>query len=165
MSSPDRRTILGFALLAGAAVTGCGFAPAYGTAGGATALQGTVRAADPTDKNAFDLVQRLEERLGPPQARRFDLTYGISTKAIAVGVTPDGTITRYNLSGAVTWTLTDTAGARVAGGTVDSFTSWSATGSTVAGLTAEQDANTRLMRILADQIVARLLALSASLPA
>lgn len=164
MSSPDRRKFLGFALLAGGLLASCGFAPAYGPGGPANALTGAVRAADPVDKNGFDLVQRLEERFGRPQTPRFDLTYTISTKAIAVGVTPDGTITRYNLSGAVDWSLTDPTGTRVAGGVVDSFTSWSATGSTVAGMTAEEDANTRLMRILADQIVARLLAISATLP-
>lgn len=164
MSSPDRRTFLGFALLAGGLFSGCGFTPAYGPGGAANALTGAVRAADPTDKNAFDLVQRLEDRFGRPQAPRFDLAYTIGTKAIAVGVTPDGTITRYNLTGAVNWTLTDPSGTRVAGGIVDSFTSWSATGSTVAGMTAEQDASVRLMRILADQIVARLLAISPALP-
>lgn len=158
MSLPDRRAFLTLALLAG-----CGFTPAYGPNGSATVLSGTVRAADPGDKNAFDLVQRLEERLGRPQAARFDLAYSITTKTIGVGVTPDGSITRYNLTGAVDWALTDAAGTRAAGGTVDSFTSWSATGSTVAGLTAEEDANLRLMRILADQIVARLLAVSSTL--
>lgn len=159
MSLPDRRAFLGLALLAG-----CGFTPAYGPGGAATPLTGAVRAADPTDKNAFDLVGRLEERLGRPQVARYALAYVITTKAIAVGITPDGTITRYNLSGAVEWSLTDAGGKRLAGGTVDSFTSWSATGSTVAGAAAEDDANTRLMRILADQIVARLLAVAATLP-
>jgi len=163
MSSPDRRIFLGFALLAGGLFSGCGFTPAYAPGGGANALTGAVRAADPTDKNGFDLVQRLEERFGRPQIARFDLGYTIGVKAIAVGVTPDGAITRYNLSGAIDWTLTDMAGARAAGGIVDSFTSWSATGSTVAGITAEEDAYTRLMRILADQIVVRLLAISSTL--
>ena len=50
--------------------------------------------------------------------------------------------------------------ARVTGGQVKSFTSYSATGSTVAGLAAQEDAARRLMRILADQITARLLATS-----
>ena len=61
----------------------------------------------------------------------------------------------------IDWQLTERAtGTRVAGGTVDSFTSYSATGSTVAGLAAEEDAYLRLMRLLADQIVSRLLATS-----
>jgi LPS-assembly lipoprotein len=47
---------------------------------------------------------------------------------------------------------------------VKSFTAYSATGSTVAGLAAEEDAAYRLMRILADQIVAQLIATSDKLP-
>jgi LPS-assembly lipoprotein len=151
---PDRRALLLLPLLAA-----CGFAPAYGPDGAAGTLQGTVRVATPDDKNAFDLVERLEERLGRPQTVRYDLAYTITTKPVGVGLTPDAVITRYNLTGAVDWTLTDrTSGARVAGGREESFTSYSATGSTVAGLAAEEDAATRLMRILGDRIVTRLLA-------
>jgi len=156
MSSPDRRTVL-FIL---AALAGCGFTPAYAPNGPATAIQGMIRAADPIDKRGFDLVQRLEERLGRPNTARLDLTYSIATQSIGVGYTPDGAITRYNLTGQIVWSLADRTGVRVTGGTVDSFTSWSATGSTVAGLTSEEDAGLRLMRLLADQIVMRLLATS-----
>ena len=82
-----------------------------------------------------------------------------------MGITTDNRITRYNLKGVIDYTLTERAsGARVTGGRVQSFTAYSATGSTVAGLAAEEDAATRLMRMLADQIVARLIAASASLP-
>ncbi|MDT8857404.1 LPS assembly lipoprotein LptE [Paracoccaceae bacterium Fryx2] len=159
MSSPDRRTLL--VMLA--ALGGCGFTPAYAPSGPAAGLQGAIRAADPTDRNAFDLVDRLEERLGRPQAPRFALTYRIETDAIGVGITPENATIRYNLTGSVDWVLTENAtGKRLAGGRVDSFTSYSATGSTVAGLAAEEDAATRLMRILADQIVSRLLATSAT---
>ncbi|MDZ4134280.1 MAG: hypothetical protein U1D06_01625, partial [Paracoccaceae bacterium] len=70
-------------------------------------------------------------------------------------------ITRFNLTGTVDWGLTDmVSGARLTGGRVQSFTSYSATGSTVAGLSAEEDASLRLMRILADKIVTQLLATS-----
>ncbi len=168
MSSPDRRSFLcqslGMGALAmgglatGSLLAGCGFTPAYGPGGAAEGLQGLIRAADPTDKNGFDLVQRLEERLGRPKDARFDLTYTITTTSIGVGYTPEGAITRYNLTGQIVWSLADRTGARVTGGTVDSFASWSATGSTVAGLAAEEDAGLRLMRLLGDQIVIRLLA-------
>ena len=111
------------------------------------------------------LVERLEERLGRPEAIRYDLAYTITTETVGVGITTDNKITRYNLKGVVDYTLTERAtGARVTGGRVQSFTAYSATGSTVAGLAAEEDAGLRLMRILADQIVARLIAASASLP-
>ncbi|EEW26635.1 LPS assembly lipoprotein LptE [Rhodobacter ferrooxidans] len=153
----DRRTFLG---LIAAALAGCGFTPAYAPGGPAEHLQGAIRVAAPSDKNGFDLVERLEERLGRPEAARFQLAYTITTKPIGVAITPENAVLRYNLTGAVDWTLTDGAGSRVAGGKVESFTSYSATGSTVAGLTAEEDAGYRLMRILADQIVMRLLATS-----
>lgn len=143
------------------ALAACGFSPAFGPGGPATGLPGTIRASEPNDKNGFDFVERLEERLGRPQAVAYDLTYTITTEAKGVGIAPDNAITRYNLNGSVTWALTSRASdVRLTGGTVKSFTSYSATGSTVAGLSAEQDAYRRLMRILADQIVTRLIATS-----
>ena len=159
MSSSDRRQFL--LLMAAWPVAGCGFAPAYGTDGAASGLQGRIRVDDPSDKNGFDLVQRLEERLSRPEAPIYALSFSITTNAIGVGITPENAITRYNLTGAVEWGLTETAnGTRLTGGRVNSFTSYSATGSTVAGLAAQQDASLRLMRILADQIVTRLIATS-----
>ncbi len=161
MSSFNRR----FLLLAPLALAACGFTPAYAPGGGADKLLGTIWVQDPTDKNGFDLVERLEERLGRPEDIRYDLGYRITTEAVGVGITTDNQITRYNLKGVVDWTLTERAtGARIAGGRVQNFTAYSATGSTVAGLAAEEDAAFRLMRILADQIVARLIAESARLP-
>ena len=155
-----RSVLLGPLLLAA-----CGFAPAYGPAGGASRLSGSVWVQDPADKNAFDLVERLEERLGRPETIRYDLAYTITTESVGVGITSDNKITRYNLKGVVDYALTDRAtGVRVTGGRVQSFTAYSATGSTVAQLAAEEDAGLRLMRILADQITARLIAASASLP-
>jgi len=154
-----------FLILAPLALAACGFTPAYGPGGSAGKLTETIWVQDPTDKNAFDLVERLEERLGRPENIRYDLAYTITTEAVGVGITTDNKITRYNLKGVVDYTLTERAtGARVTGGRVQSFTAYSATGSTVAGLAAEEDAGLRLMRILADQIVARLIAASASLP-
>ncbi len=151
---PRRRALLALPLLAA-----CGFTPAGAPGGPVAALQNTVRVADPADRNAFDLVERLEERLGRPTAPRFDLAYAITTEAIGVGLTPAAEITRYNLTGSVAWTLTDRATqSRVAGGTVQNFTSYAAVGSTVAVLAAEEDAGTRLMRALGDQIVTQLIA-------
>lgn len=126
---------------------------------------GTVYVQDPSGKNGFDLVERLEERLGRPERPRFDLNYTIATETVGVGITTDNKITRYNLKGVVDYSLTDRAsGARVAGGRVQNFTAYTATASTVAGLAAEEDAALRLMRILADQITAQLIAASARLP-
>lgn len=158
MSLSDRRSFL--LLLAG--LPACTFTPAYAPGGPASALQGAIRVDDPDTKNGFDLVERLEERLGRPQGPRFRLSYKIDTNEIGVGISPENAITRYNLTGRVDWVLNDMAGAEVTRGSTQNFTSWSATGSTVAGLAAEEDAAYRLMRILADQIVTRLLATSGS---
>ena len=127
---------------------------------------GTVRAADPKTQADYDFVARIEERLGRTSGALYDLAYTQQTSTEGVGITGEGAITRYNLSGALDWTLTRKAdGVRMAGGTVENFTSYSATGSTVAGLTAKQDAARRLMRLLADQVVAAMMAGSGGFPA
>jgi LPS-assembly lipoprotein len=154
MSWCDRRGVLAFLLAAG-----CGFAPAYGPGGAAEALAGRIGTAPPADKAAFDLVARLEDRLGAPQSPLLRIDYTLRLKPLGVGITPEGTVTRYNLTGAVDWRLVETAtGVERLSGRAESFTSYSTTGSTIATLAAEEDAQQRLMRILADQIVTRLLA-------
>lgn len=155
MSLFSRRSLL----LAPLVLAACGFSPVYAPGGVADGLNGTITVQDPTEKRGFDLVQRLEERLGRPKNARFQLAYSITTTTSGVGITTENAITRFNILGVIDWTLSDkTTGVRVTGGRVQSFTSYSATGSTVAGLAAQEDANLRLMRILADQIVARLIA-------
>lgn len=157
MSSSDRRSLL--ALMAALPLAACGFAPVYAPAGAAGRLRGRIAVQAPTDRNGFDLVRQLETRLGAPEAPLYDLAFSVSASRVAGGVTPDSAITRYQLVGTATWSLTERAGgARVAGGTARNFTAWSATGSTVAGLAAETDAAKRLMVILADQIVTQIIA-------
>lgn len=151
----DRRSLILMPL----ALAACGFQPAYGPGGVAEGLRGKVRVNDPTDKDAFDFVDRMEQRLSRPRDPRYDLAYTIHVEPIGVGYTPDSTITRYNLTGSIDWTLTERASQqRVTGGRVENFTSYSATGSSVAGLAAEEDARRRLMTILADEIVQHMLA-------
>jgi LPS-assembly lipoprotein len=153
MLSSSRRSVLVLLALAG-----CGFKPALGTGGAARGLMGSVRAADPKDQLDFDFVRRIEDRFGRPSAAVYDLTYVIKTVAEGVAITGEGAITRYKLTGSVNWTLTRAAdGMRMAGGREGSFTAYSATGSTVAGLAAKEDAARRLMVILADQIVTQLM--------
>ena len=139
------------------ALAGCGFTPALSTGGPARGLTGQVRAADPTDQAGFDFVKQIEARLGRADTAAYDLSYGIVTRSDGVAIAADGATTRYNLTGSVTWTLLQ-AGQRVAGGKVDNFASYSATGSTVAGLAARADAGRRLMVMLADQVVTALMA-------
>lgn len=160
MSSSNRRLFLLSGL---AALSGCGFAPAYGPGGTAEGLRGRVRATDPTNVDSFNLVRSIEDRLGLPRAAAYDLGYQIRTTA--EGNTTSNAITRYTLVGTIDWTLTATGSDQVlTDGHAEAFTSWSATGNPISALSAEEDARLRLMRILADQIVNQLIAASARLP-
>ncbi len=143
------------AAMAALALTACGFAPAYGPGGAATALLGQVTVQAPGTLPAYVLVARLEERLGRPGAApAYDLAYTLSTQQESVAITPAAEITRYNVTGTLDWRLTETAGGTVAAsGQVTAFTSYSATGSTIATRAAREDATDRLMTILADRLV------------
>jgi len=181
MSSPDRRRRFLALAAAAAALGACGLQPAHapapapgpaagGAAGGAaaapgTALRGAVLVDPPADGDAFALVRRLEGRLGRPQAPRLALAVEAGFESEGLAITRQSQITRYNLVGEARYTLTELGtGALRDSGTVRSFTSYSATGSTVATLAAERDARERLMVILADRIVARLLAAAPPAP-
>ena len=144
----DRRSLL--AGLGALALTGCGFRPAYAPGGTGRALQGRVRAADPVTRGDYQFVMALEERLGRPEAVRFDLAYVITVERIT------GT-TRVLLTGRADYTLTE-AGAERARGRVTAETAYSITATQLAVQTAEDDAEMRLMRMLADSVVLRLLA-------
>lgn len=162
MSSSDRRLfLLGLAALPLAA---CGFTPAYGPQGGATALRGRIAVQAPVTREDFDFTARVESRLGRAQAAVYDLAYTLSATRESGGITATNVTTRYTLKGTATFSLTERAtGTRVAGGTVKGFTSWSATGTTVAGLAAEDDAARRLSVLLADQVITRLIAAAPTL--
>ncbi len=150
----DRRTFLLLSL----AASGCGFTPVYGPDGAAGALQGKIAFDPPRDPPGFALVRQLERRLGLPDAPEYRFSAEIFTGEEELGVTADQTITRYNVLGRANFVLRDLGtGLPVTSGTVESFTSYSATGTPFATQSAREDANDRLMVILADQIVSRLL--------
>jgi len=153
-------------LFSAAALAGCGFAPAYGPGGAATRLQGTIMVDEPRDRVGYLLTRRFEERLGRANPGRYGLSYSIATQDAAIAVSSTNVITRYNKIGTVTWALRDLETDQVLiSGKADSFTSYSASGTTVATQAAERDAEERLMAILTDQIITRLTADAGKLPA
>ncbi|MEP4195041.1 MAG: LPS assembly lipoprotein LptE [Aliishimia sp.] len=158
MSLFNRRSVM----LAPLAVAACGFTPVYGPGGTGTKLQNNVLVAAPENRDSFLLVRRIEERLGRSSAPAFDLSLSLETREEGLGIDSDGNTDRFNLIGVAGYALSNSTGDVVTSGTVNSFTGYSATGNTTVTLAAERDARERLMVILADQIVARLL--SASLP-
>ena len=136
----------------------CGYSPALAPGGSADALIGQVAVEAPKDANAYDLVRELENRLERGQSGAFELDYDIATDEVAVGVTAEQETTRYSVRGAVTYRLTDPAtGKSILSGTVQNSTGYSTTATPVSTRAAQQDAYERLMVILADEIVERLI--------
>ncbi|TFL20000.1 hypothetical protein [Jannaschia formosa] len=146
-------------ILSALALAGCGFTPAYGPGGAADGLRGAIRVADPDTEFGFDFVTRFEERLGLPDAPRYALNWVLTTQERELAIDDENTITRFNIEGRLAWSLIPMgADEPVLTGVETSFTSYSATGSTISTLESEQDAEQRLAVILADAVVARLLA-------
>ena len=162
MSSFNRRLfLLGTATI----VAGCGFAPAYGPNGPAQSLQGTIAVDEPDSRAGYLLTRALEDRLGRPAPARFGLSHSITLSQEAIAISRSNVTNRFNLLGRVTYALRDLGtGEVLTSGKLDSFTSYSASGTTVATQAAERDAEERLMTILADQLTTRLIAASSSLP-
>lgn len=162
MSSPDRHGRRA-ALLGLLALSACGLTPIYGTSGPGRRLFGKVRPRDPQTYQDFAFNRRLGERLGGEGAE-FDLDYRISVGVVPQAITRDEVTNRYSLNGTADFALADRAGRVLVRGRVSNFTSYSTTGTTIATLSAEGDARTRLAEMLADQVVTRLLAASVQLP-
>ncbi len=160
MSSSDRRTVL--SLLLALPLAACGFAPAYGPGGPARQLLGQVAIDPPSDKGGFDLVERLEERLGRNGNGAFRLGYTVITSEIGQGISPADAITRYRVDGSVSYSLARADGSVAAAGKVSGFSAYAASGTTVSTVSAREDAYQRLMVQLADRIVTQLIAKSGS---
>lgn len=158
----SRRGLLTLPLMLAA----CGFAPVYGPDGTGTRLQGKVRTADPKTPDDFAFAGRIAERLGPDSAGAYRLDWQLRIAVVSQAITTDEITTRYSLNGTASFQLTQIdTGRQVTRGQVSSFTSYSTTGTTIATMSAEQDAHLRLARLLADQVVTRLLAIDpAQLP-
>lgn len=146
------------------ALAGCGFTPVYGTDGPGQALLGTILVDAPSTRPEQLLVQQIEARLGRANAERFTLGYKLKVEEERMAVTEANTTARFNLIGKADFELRDVStGTVLTKGSVSQFVGYSATGTTAATLTAQTDAYQRLSTILADQIVARLMAASPDL--
>lgn len=139
----------------------CGFTPVYGPGGAGDGLRNAILVGAPDNRNEFSFVAQIEQRLGRADAAPYALNYTIKTRSEGVGITPAQETTRYNLFGVVTYSVIDRAsGAKLSSGAVENFTGYSATGLVVGTQSVTRDANERLMVVLADQVVARLIATS-----
>lgn len=162
MLSFNRRTLL--SALAALPLAGCGFRPVYGTGSAARALRGRIAYRAPNTPEGFRLRAQLEDRLGRVEQGDYLLVVQLDINEVAVVISSDQDTNRYNLPGTATWSLTrageDTP---IATGTAETFTAYSAFGSTVATTEAQEDARDRLAIALADLIVTDLMASADSL--
>lgn len=143
-------------LLSLLAVAGCGFAPVYAPGSTASTLRDAVQITAPETVEGYAMLQALRDRLGNAATPAYALTVTLDITEVAAATTTAGSTTRYTLPGKASYALTTIEGSPLVSGTVDGFTSYSATGTTVATSTAQADARARLAQLLADQIVTRL---------
>lgn len=146
--------------LAGAlsGLSACGFTPAYAPGGPAARLYGRTALPEPNSEESYQLIRELEQRLGQTQVADYalDLSLVLSEGRLAVNAAND--TTRFRVSGKLTYHLNDAEGTEITSGEVTSFTGYSATGTTVATQSAKADAHARLVVILADLLMTRLIA-------
>jgi LPS-assembly lipoprotein len=156
MSSSDRRLFLLSGL---AALAGCGFAPVYAPGGGGDALGGKIRVTAPDSRAGFLLTREIETRLGRPASPRFELRPVITLRTQDIAIDRSNVAARANLIGRIRYTLTDLETEEVMDSDeVSNFTGYSTFGTPVATQAAERDAEARLMQMLADQMLTRLVA-------
>ncbi len=154
MSSFDRRTLL--AALAVLPMAGCNFRPVYGPGGAGGVLRNRVNVSAPRTRLEFELVARLEDRIG--SGSDFDLGFDLATGRSDLAVDGADNIDRVNITGTLAFTVTERATGRVVQqGTVTTFTAYATAASPVATASALRDAEDRLAVALADQLVTRLL--------
>ena len=149
------------ALVAGLAVlplAAC-LRPVHAPGGPGAALRGQVRADDPQTPQEFAFVGALEDRLGRAQAARFQLSYDLRLRERGGARVRDLGDTRFQIFGTLDYILSDSAtGDEVQSGTLQNVTAYSATANQLATRMAQEDAERRLMRILANALATRLVA-------
>ena len=131
--------------------------PAFGQNGTATRLRESTLVMVPQTIAGFQMRNAISARLGQAATPRFQLEVLLNEERSPAAITEGGDTARFDLNGTADWVLSEMRnGAQIGSGQVRSFTSYSATGSTVATQTAEDAARERLVDALADLIVADL---------
>ena len=108
--------------------------------------------------------QRFEDKLGLTQQPRFVLSSSMKQVATPAAMSVGGDTSRFNLVGTSDWSLARLDGTVLGHGSVESFTSYSSSGSTVATQSTADDAANRLAVTLADLILARVILIQTETP-
>ncbi len=134
------------------ALSACGFTPIYGDESPAKQMHGRIALGEFRGRNGFILREQLETNLGlaTNATHMLDVNININRKGLAIS--RGGAITRYNLTGNASFTITQINGGVVHRSSVTAFTAYNATASAYATRVSEQDAYRRLVETLADRI-------------
>ena len=137
----------------------CGFEPIYGVDKPANKIIGEIDVEVSNGRNAFELRDRLIERLGALESDpKYLLKYRSSIKSKNLTISKDNDVTRYTLQGETNFDLVDLKAKKVIyTNTIVSNTAYSATVGTYPTAVAERGDNVRLSRDMADKIVTLLL--------
>ena len=155
MSLCSRRLVL--TLLLTAPLAACNFQPVYGPGGSGNLIRNQIRVADPDTRLEFEVLSRLEDRIGTGST--YELSYTIETGQRDLAINEADNIDRINVVGSLAFTLREAGSGRVLDqGEVATFTAYATTESPVATASARRDAEDRLAVALADQLVTRLIA-------
>lgn len=161
-----RRALFGAMSLSAAVLAGCGFTPAYAPGGGGARLSGAVLVDTPDTRPGYQLTRHIEDRLGRASDPRYGLSYAIRFAESPIAISGKNVALRFNVLGEITYALRDLeTGEVLSTGKVDNFTSYSTSSTTVATQAARQDAEDRLMRVMGDQMITRLIATAPDLAA
>ena len=146
--------LIGFLLL-----TACGFEPIYGINKPSNLILGKIDVEVSNGRNAFELRERLLERLGTLEGTpTYLLKYTSNIESKNLTISKDNDVTRYTLHGETDFDLVDIASKKVIyTNSISSNTAYSATAGTYPTSVAERDANVRLSRDMADKIVTLIL--------
>jgi len=156
MSLSDRR---GFLIsLTAFGVAACGFEPVYRTGGAARGLNGQIRMDVIQGRDGFDLLRRIESRLGKPVSNpRFALAVEFVVTEDSLVLDAAKGISRFTLNGVAHITVKSMAeGTKVFAAKLRETTAYSGTSETGQTDAAKRDAHSRLATAMADQIVTRL---------
>ncbi len=147
------------AVLALLATGACGFTPALAPGAPTLALRNSIAVTTDDSIPGFAIRNHLIDRLGRAVSPAYTLAVSLDGALDVAALSQAGDALRYNVVGAAGWQLTDISGTVLGNGEVEGFTSYAATGSTVATQAAATDAIGRLMIILGDKIVSDLMLL------
>jgi len=146
------KAVIGLAaILAAAALSGCGFTPLYGTPGMTPALA-SVEVATPlsdvgaTSREGYFLRLKLNDQLGhdPDTPSRYRLQTVMKTTRLALGARVNNIASRYELDLTVTYALSDAVtGEVLTQGSVPVKVSYDSSDPPYATVAANQDAETR----------------------